>query len=425
MTAHRPRHHGDAVEYAHGQCRDGFVAVVEALGHLHIPVTLERTFKLVAQGILVAFAQGNGVPEAEVCSQRLLHLFPGDIVLALVTHTVDNTREAYMAYLLRLQDSEVERIGAIAQGEATCLMVGSDNDECLLGMLLVELVGHADGLVEVHRLLQCSCSIVGMAGIINLATLDHEEEALLVTLVVEVVDSSGCDLSQREVALTGIKSIGQRVLHRIGFLDEQHLIFTVIQCLIFFITTYDGIPRFTGKVVEVRSRWIIRIVFLGKVTACKELKARSRQLSAYFVIVVTTLLMGIERCGSGVIDRNARSHTHLDTTIVGPFGNACHRSPTTVHAYGSIIGLVTGSQCRSASCRVGDIATARVGGGKAGIGKLGKAQRSDTQLALARTKVVLRSNHLIQPHAITDEIEHILGCLAYPYGAKAHQRNKE
>ena len=136
-----PAHHRNAIEYSYRQSRDRFVAIVEALGHLHILVTLKRTLILTTQGLLIALAQCYGVPETEVVLQNFLHLFPSNIVLALVTHAVDNAREACLAHLLRLEGTKVQSIGSVAQSKAARLMVGSDDDECLLGMLPVELVG--------------------------------------------------------------------------------------------------------------------------------------------------------------------------------------------------------------------------------------------------------------------------------------------
>ena len=91
-------------------------------------------------------------------------------------------------------------------------------------MLVIELIGYADGIVKVHHLAQRSSRIVGMAGIVNLTALDHEEEALLMLAVVEMIDSSRGDLCQCEVALARINGIGERVLHHVLLLYQHHLV---------------------------------------------------------------------------------------------------------------------------------------------------------------------------------------------------------
>ena len=55
-------------------------------------------------------------------------------------------------------------------------------DERLVRVLFVELIGNSDGLVEVVCLLECRGCVVGMARIVYLSALYHEEETVLVLL---------------------------------------------------------------------------------------------------------------------------------------------------------------------------------------------------------------------------------------------------
>ena len=132
---------------------------------------------------------------------------------------------------------------------------------------------YADGVVEVDCLVQGGSGIVGMAGIVDLTTFDHEEEALLVALVVEVVDGCGGHLCQGEVAVAGIDGIGERVLYCIALLDEQYLVARVAEGGIFVIAADDGVACLSGKVVELWGGMVVRVGILGKVASTKELEA--------------------------------------------------------------------------------------------------------------------------------------------------------
>ena len=96
-----------------------------------------------------------------------------------------------MASLLGMQSSKVELILPVTKSESTRLVVGSDDDEGLLGMLQIELIGYSDGLVKIDDLMEYGSGIVGMGCIVNLAALDHEEEALA---VVEHLDTCRYEL---------------------------------------------------------------------------------------------------------------------------------------------------------------------------------------------------------------------------------------
>ena len=62
-------------------------------------------------------------------------------------------------------------------------MVGGDDDEGLIGVLHVKLVGYADGLVHVDGLVEDGGGVVGVAGVVYLTPFYHEEEALLLALL--------------------------------------------------------------------------------------------------------------------------------------------------------------------------------------------------------------------------------------------------
>ena len=67
-----------------------------------------------------------------------------------------------------------------AHYQTACLVVGADNNDGLIGVLLVELVSYLDGLVEVNNLVDAGTYIVAVASPVNLTALNLEEEAVLV-----------------------------------------------------------------------------------------------------------------------------------------------------------------------------------------------------------------------------------------------------
>ena len=66
----------------------------------------------------------------------------------------------------------------VAQLEAAGLVVGSDKDEGLVGMLGVELEHYVYGLCKVICLLDVALCVVVVSGTVYLPALHHEEEAL-------------------------------------------------------------------------------------------------------------------------------------------------------------------------------------------------------------------------------------------------------
>ena len=58
-------------------------------------------------------------------------------------------------------------------------MVGADDDDGLVGMLLVELIGHLHSLVHIQYFVDDIADIVAVAGPVNQATLNGKEETVV------------------------------------------------------------------------------------------------------------------------------------------------------------------------------------------------------------------------------------------------------
>lgn len=101
----------------------------------------------------------------------------------------------------------MEGIIAIAERHTTCLMIGGDEDKGLVGVLQIEIIRHLHRIVHIPGLTDGGCRIVGMAGIVDHAALDHHEEALVTG--VEEGDGGRDDLRERQVALLAVDGVGE------------------------------------------------------------------------------------------------------------------------------------------------------------------------------------------------------------------------
>ena len=75
-------------------------------------------------------------------------------------------------------------------------MVGTDDDYCFVGMLLIEFVSHAYSFVKVEDFVDAVAYVVTVSSVVNHSTFDLEEEAVC-ALTREEVDASTHDLLKR------------------------------------------------------------------------------------------------------------------------------------------------------------------------------------------------------------------------------------
>ena len=71
-------------------------------------------------------------------------------------------------------------VAACSESDSTCLMVCSHDNECLLRMLKIELICSLDSLVKTDGSNDHRHSLVRMCSPVDLATLAHDEERLLI-----------------------------------------------------------------------------------------------------------------------------------------------------------------------------------------------------------------------------------------------------
>ena len=85
-------------------------------------------------------------------------------------------------------------------------MVGGDDDERLIGMLLHKIIGDAYGIVHIDDLGEDGAGIVGMCCPVNLSTFHHKKESLW-TLGIEEVDGSTRDFLKRHIPRLTVDSV--------------------------------------------------------------------------------------------------------------------------------------------------------------------------------------------------------------------------
>ena len=100
----------------------------------------------------------------------------------------------------------MQLVRSLAHHEAACLMVCRDDDDRLVGMLLIEFVSHFYGLVQIENLVDDIAYVVAVAGIVDHASFNLEEETVLV-LVAQIVDAGSYDLLQRKVVAVLVKGV--------------------------------------------------------------------------------------------------------------------------------------------------------------------------------------------------------------------------
>ena len=120
----------------------------------------------------------HGVPETEVLAVETFHILPagfGCLFEELREAIGEDPRGAFLVF----EDVQMERIIAVAERQTACLMIGGDEDEGLVGVREVEIIGDLHGVVHIPSLADRGSCVIGMAGVVDHTTLDHHEEALV------------------------------------------------------------------------------------------------------------------------------------------------------------------------------------------------------------------------------------------------------
>ena len=179
---------------------------------------------------------------------------------------------------------EVQFVGATSQCETTGFVVGGNDDEGFIGVLLIEFVCHLDGVVHVNYFGD-EAQVVGVACPVNLTALHHQEESVLLALLLgeEVYGCAG-DVGQGKVVLFAVECIGDAsAVLLAGFLalEEDHAVGLLCLLLVFLVSAGNGETFCLGLLIEVGTA--VGVLGLDKVRSAIEVVSALHQLLANLV----------------------------------------------------------------------------------------------------------------------------------------------
>ena len=146
------------------------------------------------------------IPEAETLTIDSLYLLPRRFLIVF-EELGKAVREYPCRTMLVLEQVQMERIIAVTKRESAGLMVGGDDDEGLVRMSEVEIVGYAHCLVHIPYFTNRRSGIVAVAGIIDHTAFDHHKEPLVTRI--EEGDGGGDDLRKGQVAGLAVDGVGE------------------------------------------------------------------------------------------------------------------------------------------------------------------------------------------------------------------------
>ena len=168
---------------------------------------------------------------------------------------------------------------------------------------------------------------------------------------------------------------------------------------------------------------VVLVLGIGEVAACIEVESGLDEVFSYLIIHVTIGLMSVERCRSGMVHRDACAHTYGRACLFCPHSHTVHRClQVGKHTYNAVLRLVACGKCRAGSGRIGHAVCGRICRHKACIWKLCELKRLHADESLHSGKIGFGAVHLINPHTVADEIEHILGA---PFGKRRHRHHEQ
>ena len=296
-------------------------------------------------------------------------------------------------------------------------MVAGHQDQRLVGVLVVEGDGFLDRVGQRLGVAQGGTGVVGVAGPVDLAALDHHEEA---GVVVEQLNALRDIVGQRPGAFLAVQLIGDGVAVGQLLADDHGLAGLGGQGLGLRLGAHHGVARVGGQGVQVV------LVLLGagglqQRAAGEVVKAAVDHFQADLVVAVAADLVAVEGGGGGMVQVDAGDHADLVAQLILQlFGDGLVGDGAgLVHVDGAAVGLVAGGDGGGGGSRVRAEAGAVVGLGAAGHREIHKAQRvlvlEDGAVAahagavLQGGQVVVGALDLGVAHTVANEQENVLG----------------
>jgi len=408
VAARGPGHVGVLGENALGRGGQSALGGVERFGALvatfhHVGVGLAQRFDFVAGGLQFR-------ADAEVYFQILAHQVPGEGVALRAAQVFEARSVVVAAHRLCGEQTEVEVVTAVAEGEAARFVVGGDEDEGFFRVLLVELIGHADGFVGVHDFVHHGGSIVRVARPVDLAAFDHAEELGGIFLH-EEVDGAAGDVGECQVAGFAVEGVGQRgavAVVGLATLEVDHAVGFAPRVVELFFAVGDDETGIAGLGIEVGLAFFERSG-LEEGAAGEEVEIGLDEVATDLGVHLAVLLVGVEAGGGGVVDAHAGGNAHRGAGFFGPHGDGGDgRDAVGEHAHGVVIRLATGGQCGAAGGRVGDAVAVALGVDERDVGEAREGEGFDAAAPFDGGEIGLGGVDLVHAHAVADEVKDVL-----------------
>ena len=306
-------------------------------------------------------------------------------------------------------------VAAAAQHQAAGLVVGRDHDEGLLRIAGEEREGEVHGLGHVVHLLEAGRGVVAVAGVVDLAAFDHEEEALLPVAGLQVADTGVGEVGQAGVILLAVDGVREGILRlgaqaqdaRSGEVDLRDGAWAL----------EDGDAGGIGLVLEV-GRIVAGTPVREEGRSGHEVHGGIDHLEGNLLIAVAARGVRHEARRRGVVHAHAGGDARAETGRMGPFRQVRGGIAVRVHAHDAVVDLRTGRQRGAGGGGVGDQG---VRGNRRD--EVHHREAGEVHVFLAvRLVVEIRADDLVDAHAVPDEIEHILDL---GLGGTAHHEQSE
>jgi len=403
----RPAQHGIAVENlvclvtkivdVLVECLDGGAAAHD------VPVSSPQF------GILVVSDRYLRV-EPEIVGKEGAYLLPTEAFAVLLLEFGKAVGENPFGALLVLKRLQVEGVVAVAECHAARLVVGCDDDEGLVGMLLVESIGEVQGFVHVDGLADGGGSVASVAGVVNLAALDHHEETVAVA---ELGDGGLNDLGEGEVAVGTVDGIrnGLAFEGSVGGVlggHENHLVGTE-EPLGLVVTARDGVAVGFAEVIEVGCGGIVLVDGFVEARAAEEIEAGGCQLGADIVVVIALGGMCVVGGRGGMVDSHGGHDANSPALALEACSDTLHGLAIGCDANHAVVGLLARGKACAGGCGVSDAVGGRESGDLSGVGERGHQQLVTPDSPAQFGEVHLGGKDLVGTHAVADKEEYILG----------------
>ena len=224
-------------------------------------------------------------------------------------------------------------------------------------MLEIEVVSHANGIVEVDYFFHRGAGVVGVQRVVDESAFNHDEESFGRHLQL-VLEASPGDERQREVLGDAVDGVAN-VVDSFGGVQQHQFVFVLVG-FVAFRAVGNGVTGFGEDGFHV-------LLAFGSLAAQassgKHVVAASSHILRNVVEHVSLRHMGIESARGGIVGVDRCGNGNAVAAVVQLLGDAGHRVAVAVYAKRRVVGLMPGGECGAGSSRIGDGVAVRIRGG--------------------------------------------------------------